>query len=302
MGGSCLSAGYIGQSASEVSRFIQHPFEQNATSKIFKTGDRGRWLSDGSVEYRGRVDDQVKIRGYRIELGEIEHVMETSEMTERSVVIPWTEADGHKRLVAYVILRDQFTTEEIKTYLKAKLPEYMVPSAVVALAEFKFTASGKVDKRSFPHPNAVEHQPQTFAAATTPTEKKIADVWKNLLKVNQVDIDSDFFELGGHSLLAMRVVIAIRNAFDLEIEITDLFSHSTVRDLSAFVDAQSTGNKSKQVIPVLPRTEKIPLSFSQERLWFIDQLGGSEAYHIPAIIRVTDRWIYPLWNLLFAKL
>jgi hypothetical protein len=251
---------------------------------MYKTGDLGRWLADGNIEYLGRIDDQVKIRGYRIEPGEIENVLLQSGLLSQAVVLAKAEKEGHKRLVGYVVPDGPFDKEAITTYLHEKLPEFMVPSVWVTLETMPLTPNGKIDRKALPEPDST--RTNEYVAPRNELEIKLAMIWKELLRVERVGIHDNFFELGGHSLLAMRVISSIRRQLELETGIKELFIYPTIALLGAHLREQGRGGLLPSIEVISPRPDRVPLSFSQERLWFIDQLEGSVQYHIPAVLRL----------------
>ncbi|PFY16292.1 non-ribosomal peptide synthetase, partial [Bacillus pseudomycoides] len=216
--------------------FIQNPFVED--EKMYKTGDRGYFLQDGSIKFIGRDDNQVKIRGMRVELGEIEATLLKHFLVKDTVVVLQKETEELQRLIAYVIPSKQLSpqnleTEEIRNYLKNELPEYMVPSFLLFLDAFPLNANGKLDRKKLP---AVERQMYVhdviFAPPETMVEKVIADIWKELLKLDDVGVDDNFFNLGGHSLLATQVVSRIRRQYKIEIPLREIFTKPTIRQLS----------------------------------------------------------------------
>ncbi|MDW8319679.1 MAG: condensation domain-containing protein, partial [Anaerolineae bacterium] len=291
---------------------------------MYRTGDLVRWLPDGAIEFLGRTDFQVKVRGFRIELGEIEAALMHHPGVKEAVVVAREDRAGDKRLVAYVVpLRsDGFsrprvttevvttkeattevvTTKELRRHLLAELPEYMVPSAFVVMDALPLTPNGKVDRKALPPPEeagalegAGEHVPPR-----TPTEEVLAAIWAELLGVPRVGAHDNFFELGGHSISATRLMARVRDAFGVELPLRRLFEAPTVAGLAEAVDQarrEAAGLAAPPIKP-LPRSAQPPhlpltpppLSFSQQRLWFLDQLEpNSPLYNIPAAVRLTGR-------------
>ena len=242
-------------------------------------------MPDGNIEYQGRIDDQVKIRGYRIELGEIESVLNEHESISQGIVLAKEDKQGAKRLVGYVVTsQTAFDKQAIQAWLNEKLPEYMVPAIWVELDSIPLTSNGKVDKKALPAPELTDLS-AAYMAPRNETEAKLADIWQELLHIEQIGINNNFFELGGHSLLAMRVVSAVRKELDVELTIRDLFVYPTIMGLGVYLDEQQKGTLLPAIVKA-ERPEYIPLSFSQERLWFIDRLEGSVQYHIPLVLRL----------------
>ncbi|QEM10871.1 amino acid adenylation domain-containing protein [Mucilaginibacter rubeus] len=285
IGGVQVARGYLNQPELTKEKFITDPYSENENARLYKTGDQGRWLPDGNIEYLGRIDDQVKIRGYRIELGEIEQVLLQIENVRQAVVLAKTDKQGTKRLTAYVVMEEgAYDKQELQNYLGERLPEYMVPRLWVRLDSLPLTPNGKTDKRALPEAEA--NQEESYTAPETKTEKQLAKIWEELLGVEKVGTKDNFFELGGHSLLAMRVISQVRRELNKELKIRDLFVYPTIADLAKQLEVENITAQGT-IQRVNPRPEYTPLSYSQERLWFIDRLEGSVQYHIPAVLKLT---------------
>ncbi|UCJ09145.1 non-ribosomal peptide synthase/polyketide synthase [Chitinophaga pendula] len=284
LGGVGVSRGYLHQENLTAERFINDPFSDVPGAKLYKTGDRARWLANGTVEFMGRIDEQVKIRGFRIEPGEIDAVLRQCPGVKDAVVTVDTSRNGEKRLVGYVVPVAEYDHEQIFDYLRDRLPAYMVPAFLIRMEILPLTANGKVDKRALPAPddNALFNT-TPYTAPRDEKETAIIAIWERLLGVAQVGIHNNFFELGGHSLLATRVVSAIRKELETALVVKDLFTHPTVAQLAAYLQTQQGGIDN---IVATIRPDKVPLSFNQERLWFIDQLEGTTQYHLPVILRL----------------
>ncbi|MCB0726366.1 MAG: amino acid adenylation domain-containing protein, partial [Ignavibacteriae bacterium] len=269
-------------------RFVNDPFSKKENARLYKTGDLGRWKPDGNIEYLGRADEQVKIRGYRIELGEIENALQECELVKQAAVLVKQSAEGSKRLVGYVVPEGEYDKDEIIKYLSKRLPDYMVPAMWVKMDKLPLTQNGKVDRRALPEIDGSELMSKEYVAPRNEMETALAEIWKNLLHIDKVGIHDNFFELGGHSLLAMRVISSVRNDIGAELAIKDLFLNPNIADLAEHIETQ----KKKSLLPSIEvqiRPELIPLSFSQERLWFIDRLVGSIQYHLPAVLRLKGQ-------------
>ena len=291
IGGMGLARGYLNQKELTQEKFIPNPFSDEPHSRLYKTGDRARYLPDGNIEYIGRIDNQVKIRGFRIELGEIEAVLNQNADVQASCVIAREDIPGQKRLVAYVVLHQHCTPaiSELRQYLKAKLPEYMMPNAFVVLESLPITPNGKVDRRVLPMPD-LQSSIGKYVAPRTPTEEILAQIWTQVLKVEQVGIHDNFFELGGHSLLATQLVSRIRKIFQVELPLRELFATATIGELARSIEQLQQQELKLVAPPILPRAEnvEIPLSFAQQRLWFLDQFDPNSAlYNIPFALRVV---------------
>ncbi|GBD54546.1 non-ribosomal peptide synthetase [Microcystis aeruginosa NIES-298] len=302
IGGMGLAKGYLNRPELTQEKFIPNPFEKdevspptplnkggNEPSKLYKTGDLARYLPDGNIEYVGRIDNQVKIRGFRIELGEIEALLNQNEAVQSSCVIVREDNLGDKRLVAYVVPQPEInlTINEIRQFLRAKLPDYMVPTAFVLLDTFPLTPNGKIDRRALPVPD-LQSQGE-YIAPRNPIEEKMAQIWAEVLKLKRVSIEDNFFELGGHSLLATQVISRLQETFEIVLPLRYLFESPTIAQLSAVILKElqtGLGLKLPSIVPV-NREDDIPLSWAQERLWFVNQLEGeSGAYTIDLTMRL----------------
>ncbi|HEY9873030.1 MAG TPA: amino acid adenylation domain-containing protein, partial [Candidatus Obscuribacterales bacterium] len=289
IGGAGLSRGYLNRPELTAEKFISNPFVNLKSARFYKTGDLARYLPDGTIEFVGRIDHQVKIRGFRIELGEIEAVLSQHPEVQQVVVIAREDNPGDKRIVAYIVSTvETLHTKSLRGFLKDKLPEYMIPSAFVLLEALPLTPNGKIDRRALPTPDNTRLDVHTnFVAPRNPTEEVIADIWTQVLGVEQIGIDDNFFELGGHSLLATQVVSRLRKAFGVELPLRYLFESPTVAGLSDRLLHQNNQNLDTSPIQRISRQNELPLSFAQERLWFLDQLKpGDSAYNIPSAVRL----------------
>lgn len=289
VGGAGLSRGYLNNSDLTAERFIKDPFSKEEGGRLYRTGDIGRWLPDGNIEYLGRRDNQVKIRGYRIELGEIESVLQQCELVRHGAVLAREDKEGSKKLVGYVVAEGAFDKEAITSYLHERLSEYMIPTLLIEMENLPLTSNGKVDRKSLPDPNVSEVLSGGYVAPRNQTETRLAEIWQEVLEVDQVGIHDDFFELGGDSLLAIRIISAIRKKLKVELPINCVFEYPTIAGTSAHLKARDKGSLLPAIEVADPRPERIPLSFSQERLWFIDQLEGSVQYHVPAVLGLGGR-------------
>jgi amino acid adenylation domain-containing protein len=291
-GGAGVARGYLGRPALTAERFLPDPHGRPG-ARMYRTGDRARWTAGGALEYLGRADQQVKVRGFRIEPGEVEAALERHPSVRRAVVVAREDQPGRARLVGYLVAEAGAvpSTAEVKAFLKERLPEYMVPSALVALAALPLTPTGKLDVRALPAPDPSAHG-EAYVAPRTPAEERLAAIFAGVLKAERVGAGDDFFELGGHSLLATRLVSRVREAFGVELPLRALFESPTVEGLAARVEALAGENAGPGAPPLVPvsRDGVLPLSFAQARLWFIDQLEpGSAAYNIPYALRLRGR-------------
>ncbi len=293
IGGDGLARGYLNRPELTAQKFVPHPFTSRAGARLYKTGDLARYLPDGNIEFLGRLDDQVKIRGFRIEPGEIEAVLTRHPAVREAVVVAREDNPGDKRLAAYVIAgqRPGPSVSDLCAYLKAKLPEYMVPSAFVFLDELPLTANGKLNRRALPAPNGSRPEfERNFVAPRTPMEEIIAAIWREVLKLREIGVHDNFFESGGHSLLATQAVSRLRRALQIELPLRVLFEKPTVSALAEHVEESRRHNEPGVATPpmiLVSREEPVPLSFAQQRLWFLDQLEpGSTAYNLSGAFRL----------------
>jgi amino acid adenylation domain-containing protein len=281
-----LARGYLNGPELTAQKFIPHPFSSEAGARFYKTGDRARYISGGQLEFLGRVDHQIKLRGFRIEPGEIEAALCEHVAVDDAVVL-LREAADEKRLVTYVQTRGA-TVSQLRTLLQQKLPDYMIPSSFVLLDELPRTPSGKVDRAALPEPE--EFQSDSFVAPRNPSEELVAEIWRQVLNVPQVGAADNFFHLGGHSLLATQVTARLRDELRIEIPLRAFFETPTVAGIAAQIDARRRGGQAIEFPPIerVRRDQSLPLSFSQERLWFISQLDpDNTAYHVPRAIRIN---------------
>ena len=289
IGGEGLARGYLNQPVLTAEKFIPDPFSAEPGARLYKTGDLARYLPDGNIEFLGRRDDQVKIRGFRIELGEIEAALGQHAAVRNVAVLAREDAPGEKRLVAHVAA--QSTADELRRFLKDMLPDHMVPAVFVLLDTLPLLSNGKIDRRALPAPDRIRPGlDKAFVAPRTPTEELVAEIWAQLLGIEDVGIHDNFFDLGGHSLLATQLVSRVREAFQTEIPLRRLFEVPTVAGLAESIVAVRQVGQNQLAPPIarISRNEDLPLSFAQQRLWFFDQLEPSlPTYNMPAAIRLT---------------
>ena len=281
IGGAGLARRYFNQPELTQEKFIPNPFTSDSESRIYKTGDLARYLPNGEIEYLGRIDYQVKLRGFRIELGEIEAVLEQHPAIRQCVAMVREDVPGNQRLVAYLVA-ENISTDELRQYLRQKLPEYMIPSAFVFLDSLPLTPNGKVNRRALPAPeNTSWELASTFVASRHPVEEVLAGIWTQVLGISQVGIHDNFFEQGGHSLLATQVISRIRKTFGVDISLQRLFEFPTIAELAKNI--QEASHQGVSAITPVPRDGNLPLSFAQARLWLLEQLNpDSGIYNMPA--------------------
>jgi amino acid adenylation domain-containing protein len=289
IGGAGVGRGYLNRPELSAERFLADPFSTVAEGRMYKTGDLGRWLPDGSIEYQGRNDFQVKIRGFRIELGEIEARLAACAGVREALVLAREDVPGDKRLVAYLVAQDDVTLDAaaLRSALAEVLADYMMPSAFVTLDSLPLTANGKLDRRALPAPDQSALVTREYVTPIGATEQTLAEIWQDLLGVPRVGRHDHFFELGGHSLLAVQMVARLRQRLDVELPLRALFTQPTLAGLAAIVD--QAGQSTLSAIPPADRNAALPLSWAQQRLWFLDQLdhAAGAAYHMPAALRLS---------------
>ena len=291
IGGAGLARGYLNRPELTDERFIRNPFSNEPGERLYKTGDWARYLSDGNIEYLGRIDNQVKIRGFRIELGEIETAISQHPSVQQTVVIATENKAGNKQLVAYIALPTEVTPNisDLRHFLKQKLPDYVIPAAFVILDNLPLTPTGKVDRRALPSPELRPELELTFVPPRTPIEQILASIWACVLGIEQVGVHDNFFELGGHSLLATQVISRVRDTMSVELPLRSLFEAPTIAEFALRVEIALKNGQSVETLPLLPipKSESIPCSFAQARLWFLDQLQpNSSFYNIPVALRL----------------
>ena len=291
IGGAGLAKGYLKRPELTSERFIPNLFSEAAGSRLYRTGDSARHLADGRIEFIGRLDNQVKVRGFRIELGEIEAVLNSHEQIRESVMVAREGVGGERRLVAYLVGAEPGpSVGELRSYLKASLPDYMVPAAFVRLKELPLTPNGKLDRKALPAPDSEQLElGEEYVRPRTAVEELLAGIWSVVLGLKQVGIDDDFFSLGGHSLLATQIISRIRQTFEVELPLRALFGSPTVAGLAQLIETVRGEHKQIKEAPlvVVSREGDLPLSFAQQRLWFLDKLEpGSATYNVPRVIEI----------------
>jgi acyl carrier protein len=241
VGGEGLACGYLNSAKLTAEKFVAHPFSRHGGARLFRTGDIGRYLPDGNIEYHGRRDHQVKVRGFRIEMGEIEACLASHPQVHQVVVIASNSELGDQQLVAYIISTGEAPTDnELRAHLRRKLPDYMIPAAFVLLESLPLTSSGKVNRLALPQPSRAQLATgEDFVAPRTDIERELANIWAEVLRRESVGVKHNFFEIGGHSLLATQVISRIRKHFKLELPLRSIFESPTVATLAtALVELQ----------------------------------------------------------------
>jgi amino acid adenylation domain-containing protein len=284
VGGAGVARGYAGRPGGTAERFVANPFGAPG-SRMYRTGDRVRWNRDGELEYFGRADDQVKVRGVRIELGEVEAALHALDGVRAAAAAVRPDPAGQPSLVGYVVPSGDFDAAAARTALAGKLPAALVPAVLVALPELPVDGNGKIARRALPEPEwpvAV----RTGGEPKTPREEILCGLFADVLGQPAVGTGDSFFDLGGHSLLATRLVGRVRAVFGVELPVSAVFEAPTVAGLARAIAAAAA--PARPPLRAGQRRARIPLSFAQQRLWFLDQLGdGGSAYHIPTAVRLT---------------
>ncbi len=289
IGGAGVGRGYLHRPDLTAARFIANPFEKPSTSRIYRSGDWARLKADGEIECVGRQDSQIKFRGFRVELGEIEATLAAHAGIADNVIVARDDHASEKKLVAYFVKSTApVTGNDLRTYLSERLPDYMVPSAFVELPAIPLNANGKVNRLALPAPPEVRPELATpYRAPQTATETALATIWSNVLRVDNPGVEDDFFHLGGHSLLAMQVTARINDELKVSMAVRDLFDGPTIRQLAEKIATRATRTISR-TIQRADRSRQIPLSFAQQRLWFLDQLESCSAlYNISRAFRLN---------------
>jgi len=283
LGGVGLARGYLGRTGLTATRFIADPF--GVGERLYRTGDVACWRSDGTLQYLGRADDQVKIHGVRIELGEIESVLREHPQVRECVVLAREDVPGDKVLVAFAVpVRDAAATaavvtgRQLRDELRCRLPGYMVPATVVLLESLPLTANGKLDRKQL-MAMPWDRSSRPHLAPATPSERTLAAIWGDVLRLDRIGLDDDFFELGGHSLQAVRLLSRLQSTFKVPLSLSGLFARPTLGAMAATIDRSTA--KALPPIVRIPRDGPLSLSFAQQRLWFLTRMEGvSEAYHM----------------------
>ncbi|MBO7885256.1 non-ribosomal peptide synthetase, partial [Burkholderia pseudomallei] len=281
IGGAGVARGYLNRPELTRERFVDDPFRRGG--RLYRTGDLARRRADGNLEYLGRNDFQVKIRGFRIELGEIEAQLAKAHGVQGVALAARDTPTADRRLVAYYV--GDASAAALREHAAARLPAYMVPAAYVRLAAWPLTPNGKLDRAALPAPDDEAYARAEYEAPRGEHECKLAAIWRAVLQVERIGRHDDFFELGGHSLLAVRAVTAMRDAFGSDTSLRDLFARPVLKDLAEH--ASTAARARDAAIPKVARGEPAPMSFAQQRLWFLARMGGlGDAYHMPIAVRL----------------
>ncbi|HEX5716215.1 MAG TPA: condensation domain-containing protein, partial [Thermoanaerobaculia bacterium] len=291
IGSGLLARGYLNRPDLTAERFVPDPQAEQPGSRRYRTGDLARRRADGHLEFLGRADQQVKVRGFRIELGDVESALASHPAISEAVVVIRHDGSGDKALAAYVVPRNGGVppSHELRAFVEGKLPQYMVPSSFQVLERLPLTPNGKVDRRALPAREEVAGGDEESAPPRNDLEERLAGIWMQVLRREGVGIHDDFFELGGHSLLGTQLVSRVNDAFGTDLPLAALFAAPSIAGLAERVAAErpAAAAQATLIIPA-PRSGPLPLSFAQQRLWFLDQMEpGSPAYSVPSAIRLT---------------
>src|SRR4029077_10558921 len=283
LGGSGQARGYLNRAGPPAEQFVPNPFSKDSGERLYRTGDLVRYQENGNLEFLGRLDSQVKIQGYRIEPGEIEAAVLDYPGVAQAAVITRENKPGNVRLAGYVAGSERLDVDRLRSHLQQRVPGYMGPAALLKLDTMPLTANGKADRKALLELESKKAM-ETGSLALTPTEELIAGVWSSLLGKSEIRRDDNFFALGGHSLTSIQMLARLEQVFNREIELHALFESPVLKDFSGYVD-QLTGPAPLATLqPIVPtsRDGRLPLSFAQQRLWFLGQIeGAGAAYHIP---------------------
>jgi amino acid adenylation domain-containing protein/FkbH-like protein len=291
IGGVGVARGYLNRPDLTAERFVPDPFAREPGSRLYRTGDLGRWLTDGNIEFVGRNDDQVKIRGYRIELGEIEARLVGHADVDEAVVVAREDEPGDKRLVAYYTGDAEvgIGAEELRHHLSTQFPDYMVPAAYVRLDALPLTPNGKLHRRALPVPGGEAYVARVYEAPQGAVEEQLAAIWAELLQLERIGRHDNFFELGGHSLKAVQLVSRLRQVLKVEVVLSSLFARPVLMDFAATI-ASASASTLPAIEAVAREGAALPLSFAQQRLWFLSQLQPeSTFYNMPSAARLVGR-------------
>ncbi|MBV9787352.1 MAG: amino acid adenylation domain-containing protein, partial [Chloroflexi bacterium] len=290
MAGVGVGQGYLGDPIKTAAAFVPNPFDASAGSRLYLTGDLGRWREDGQLDFLGRTDGQVKVRGYRIELGEVEAALVRCTGVHHAVTVVRPSAQQQLQLIGYVVGDAELTSERVREDLGRLVPRYMIPSQILILDQMPLNVNGKIDRRALPEPIEDAESGAALDAPQTPVEEIVAEVWCQVLDLPAVGRHDHFFDHGGHSLLATQVISRLRQLFGVDLPLRTIFEQPTVASLSSRIAVLRQHALNDNIPPLQPasREQPLPLSFAQQRLWIMDQLVPNSAlYSMPVVVRLT---------------
>ncbi len=302
-----LARGYLGKPELTAEKFLPNPFSNVPGRRMYKTGDLVKLHEDGKLEFIGRTDNQVKIRGFRIELGEIENVLMEHNDIDIAAVLVRKTANGEKVLSAFLQLKDGavFDKNKVSDFLKTKLPDYMLPNTFTVLDEMPITINGKIDRKKLAKIEIGDQYKKEFVEPTTPSEILLAGIWSELTGEKKIGLNDNFFDLGGHSISATQAVSRIREAFNVEVSLKEFFESENLKALTKLILSKKTDEDHEKSIPLKPvkRDGDLPLSFSQQRLWFLSQFAPEgSSYNIPAVLELSGELNYDALNYAINKM
>lgn len=288
IGGASLASGYFNRASLTQEKFVTDPFS-DYKARMYKTGDRAFFSQEGSLYFLGRIDDQVKVRGYRVELGEIEQLISKRDDIQEVAVIAKKIGDqDDKQLLAFYVAKEaKNLSTSLREYLQGKLPNYMLPSSYTRLESFPLLPSGKLNRKALENINVETAEKASFKAPTTPAEKKIVSLLGDLLGLQTIGVDDNFLQLGGHSLMAMRLTASIRQEFSVDLSLKDIYQSENIATMAGIVASlQAAQSSNIPPLSVVSREEPLPLSYSQQRLWLLDEMGFGMQYHMPGALKI----------------
>ena len=282
LGGDGVALGYLNREELSRERFLDNPFRPG--DRLYKTGDLGRWLESGDIEFIGRNDSQVKIRGYRIEPDEIKNALLKHKAVLNAAVLVKGETSDDKELVAYITTKEKTDRLAVQEFLRKSLPEFMVPNQVLILDEFPLNDNGKLDLKALMLLKSPENSLEEASAPRNDTDRKLLKIWSDILGIKTIDISGNFFDLGGHSLKATELLVTIHETMDTELSISDIFEYPSLSELSDIIAKKSRQSPAPHEITTVPEARYYPLSASQKRIWLISQQNhASTAYNMPGV-------------------
>ncbi|MEJ2633926.1 MAG: amino acid adenylation domain-containing protein, partial [Calditrichia bacterium] len=292
IGGAGLGRGYLNRPDLTAEKFIPNPFANTPGERLYRTGDLARYLPNGELEFEGRIDHQVKIRGFRVELGEIDLILRKHSQVKDVVITLSEDKQNSKVLLAFIITEEKefLNINGLRDYCRQHLPEYMIPSSFIRLEKFPLLPNGKVDRKALPIPDGqISAGSDNYAAPRTPVEELLAGIWSDILQKNHIGVNDNFFDLGGHSLKMTQLSSRIRQIFQIEIPLRVLFESPTISKIAERIKISGNGRDTLSLPPIrrIPRDGELSLSFTQQRLWFLDQLvPDSNYYNINSAVRL----------------
>src|SRR5579864_3545095 len=290
LGGQGVARGYLNRPELTAEKFVPNPFSERGGERIYRTGDQVKWKQDANLEFLGRLDQQVKLRGYRIELGEIEAALQAHEGVRACAVVVREDQPAEKRLVAYLVKTRAVKAAAFAGFLKERLPDYMIPSAFVEMEQLPLTPNGKVDRKALPAPEKEWNERKGYVGPRNGEEEILCGLFAEVLNRDRVGVHDDFFATGGHSLLATRLVSRIRATLGVEVGLRSVFESPTIARLAPQLRHSRNAQKAQLALQRRPKAERAPLSYSQRRLWFINELQGSSTeYNMPEALRLRGR-------------